>query len=148
MVSKSEGPAPRRQNNLGLLCLPAVRNRGKYHLDCSVFYRYSGHSRTLSDIKTSLSHAHSELRKQPHTLLWCTAEETQDLHSRQLLKSLFLRSPGSGRSEICRRTDDATDYSAFPHSCPPFVDHHPFHRPGCVHHPVLHNRTSQPGFEQ
>lgn len=44
--------------------------RGNYHLDSiSLLCRYLGNSRTLSDIKTSSSYAHSVLRKQTHTLL-------------------------------------------------------------------------------
>lgn len=141
-MSRRKGPAPRCRYYLGSLCVSSVTYRGKYHLDSSLFYR---HDRAHSDITTSSSHAHTELRKRTHIQLWCTAEETQDLYSRQLLKSVFLPSPGSGRSEICRRTDNVTAYPAFPNPCPLVVDHHPFHYPGCVHHPLLHSWTSWTG---
>ena len=46
--------------------------QGKVPSGSYLFYRYSGHSQAESDITTSSSHAHPELRKQTHThtLLW------------------------------------------------------------------------------
>lgn len=87
--------SPKMQMQSGLtVCVQHYSNiqayRGKYHLDTSLFNRYSRHGRTLSLIKASSSYAHTELRKRTHTL--CFGAQQRQLRTWTFVSSYHLSS--------------------------------------------------------
>lgn len=84
---------PRNADTIWACCLhysTTVTYKGKYHLDSSLFNRYSGHGRALSHIKTSSSYAHTELRKRTHTL--CFGARQRKLRTCTFVSSYHLSS--------------------------------------------------------
>lgn len=132
------------QSGACCVCLVTYRESTIWIHLCSTDTRGTAeHSQTLK--RSHHMHTLSSGSEHTHTHCFGAQQETRDLYSRQLLTSVFLRSPGSGHSELCHRTDNATAYPAFPDPCPSVMGHHPFFYPSCVHHPPLHRWTSWAG---